>query len=487
MARGRVEGDELAYALVTPYSLHKSRTGGILARLLWADVQLVAARMYAPRLDSGFIEEYCDAIYDPEERHVSLLYQRLLIEYVIRNFGRPNVHGITNRLLLLVFQGPNAQRDIMEAVGHISQHVRGDNVRGTFGENVREDTAALSYDPAFLRLKQLQAKYARLRDVDLPQYRNEFFEPAVLTGACPQMHDAHLKIFRRYAYSDGGLVLDALDGMNAPDVEASLVILKPESLQNRNPMPGNLIDFFSRVDMRLTAAKVVQMSVEQAREFYGLKVAQFRRTLKHMVGDRAGKIVRMARELSREAARLAGGDSDRAMTPSNALALVEKAEGLLAREPEPGEIKPPVVARIFDELRRRLKDLNPPDEFYDKLSDDLKDVNALCEFNELIKYMTGKDPETGLSLKEGEGTRCMALLYCGRKALTVIRKRLKELRAVYGQNILVNRAHASDPEEDPEREFAVLGMPGGSRRESRPCDVEKMVTEFYGPEPSGRG
>ena len=75
----------------------------------------------------------------------------------------------------------------------------------------------------------------------------------------------------------------------------------------------------------------------------------------------------------------------------------------------------------------------------------------------------------------------MALLYSGPNALGVIRKRLKELREVYGQNVLQNRAHASDPDEDPAREMEVLGMPTATRQESRPCDVEKVVNEFYGP------
>jgi hypothetical protein len=63
----KTSNEELAYALITPYSLHKSRTGGIIARLLWANVSLVAARMYAPSPDGDFIQRYCDAIYDPEE------------------------------------------------------------------------------------------------------------------------------------------------------------------------------------------------------------------------------------------------------------------------------------------------------------------------------------------------------------------------------------------------------------------------------------
>src|SRR4051812_32442628 len=40
---------ELAYVIITPYSLHKSRTGGILARLITrTGLELVGARMFAP-------------------------------------------------------------------------------------------------------------------------------------------------------------------------------------------------------------------------------------------------------------------------------------------------------------------------------------------------------------------------------------------------------------------------------------------------------
>ena len=43
-------------------------------------------------------------------------------------------------------------------------------------------------------------------------------------------------------------------------------------------------------------------------------------------------------------------------------------------------------------------------------------------------------------------------------------------------------AHASDPEEDPVREVEILGMPSAPGGETRPCDVERVVSEFYGPD-----
>jgi len=48
--------EQLAYALITPYSLYKSRTGGIIGRLLGsARLELVAARMFV------FSDEFADA------------------------------------------------------------------------------------------------------------------------------------------------------------------------------------------------------------------------------------------------------------------------------------------------------------------------------------------------------------------------------------------------------------------------------------------
>ncbi len=481
MTQPGTAGDELAYALVTPYSLHKSRTGGILARLLWANVKLVAARMYAPRPGSSFIRDYCDAIYDPQESSVPLRYQRLLIDYIVKNFGRPNVRGISNRLAVLVFRGPNAQAEIADAVGHLTQHVRGDDVRGTYGDFFSEDLQQWRDAPIYEERRRLLDRYEALQEVQVPIRHNDFFEPAALTGRTPQMNRDHLDIFRRYAYSDGGFVLDAIEGLDPRDTETSMVILKPESFRHRNPLPGNLIDFFARTGMYITATKVLEMDVDKAQEFYGLKIPQFRRQLKGMVAERARQIVARARALSEEAVRRLGAPAAEATRPQAALELTRQVERLFADEPEPGQVKPRVVRRIYEELSERLQDLEPQESLYTELAEDLKDVNARAEFNELIRYMTGRDPETREPVESGQEALCMAILYSGDGALGVIRKRLKELRAVYGTNVLQNRAHASDPEEFPEKEREVLGMPASKSGESRPCDLERVVDEFYGP------
>ncbi len=44
-----MQTEELSYATITPYSMRKSRTGGIIARLISrTGLDLVAARMFAP-------------------------------------------------------------------------------------------------------------------------------------------------------------------------------------------------------------------------------------------------------------------------------------------------------------------------------------------------------------------------------------------------------------------------------------------------------
>jgi len=58
---------QLAYVIITPYSLHKSRTGGILSRLISrTGLDLVAARMFAP--SSELVQEYSEKIVSANDQ-----------------------------------------------------------------------------------------------------------------------------------------------------------------------------------------------------------------------------------------------------------------------------------------------------------------------------------------------------------------------------------------------------------------------------------
>src|ERR1700736_4808838 len=97
--------EELSYVLVTPYSIRKSRTGGIIARLISrTGLDLVRAMMFAPSKE--LVEAYAESIItDPEPRHRAT--QELIRQYVLNNFA-PDRQGRRQRVLFLVFRGPDA-------------------------------------------------------------------------------------------------------------------------------------------------------------------------------------------------------------------------------------------------------------------------------------------------------------------------------------------------------------------------------------------
>ncbi|MGB9603994.1 MAG: nucleoside-diphosphate kinase, partial [Limisphaerales bacterium] len=98
--------EQLAYVFITPYTLSKSRTGGILARLLArTGCELVAARMFAPSKE--LIEEYAKTIVnsnDPWDRKI----QELIREYVLSKMGPDPRTGVRRRVMALLFKGEDA-------------------------------------------------------------------------------------------------------------------------------------------------------------------------------------------------------------------------------------------------------------------------------------------------------------------------------------------------------------------------------------------
>jgi len=247
-------GDELTYVLITPYSLHKSRTGGIIARLLsLCPLEFVAARMYA--FSDSFVDAYRQtlALEDmPEE------IRRGLDQYVNDILRRRNRFGISNRAMLLLFRGPDAVRALRdEAVGPISPDVKGDTVRGTYGD------VAMAGPGEF-----------------------EFFEPAVLAPTTHAANDAQLRLLARFAESDGGVLTHVLKFPPGANVETTLVIIKPDNFARRSSRPGNIIDVFSRTGLFIVGARVLQMSTAMAEEFYRPLRAAFVERLKGNLAER---------------------------------------------------------------------------------------------------------------------------------------------------------------------------------------------------------
>jgi len=231
--------EELSYVLVTPHSIRKSRTGGIVARLISrTGLDLVAARMFAP--SDALVKEYAtNIVTDPEPRHRAT--QELIRKYALEKLMPSAAGGIRPRALLLVFKGDGAVLKIRSTVGHIvNERTSGETIRDTYGDYVADANGTVTY-----------------------------FEPAVLAPPDAASAERDLKIWAARSESEGGLLDNVVDFPPATKVEKTLVLIKPDNFRFPNARPGGVIDLFSRTGLYIIAFKVHRMSVAQAEEFYG--------------------------------------------------------------------------------------------------------------------------------------------------------------------------------------------------------------------------
>src|SRR5437016_13857909 len=248
---------ELAYVIITPYSLHKSRTGGILARLISrTSLEMAAARMFAPSPE--LVQEYSKVIVsanDPQDRRI----QELIRDYILQNLSPDPKTKKRRRVMMLVFQGEDAVRKVRSVVGNISPDRRGgETIRDTYGDLIVDEHGQVRY-----------------------------FEPAVLAAPNVEEAEGKLKLWARYSDTDGGLVENTIAYPPSEKPERTLVLIKPDNFRFPTGRPGNVIDFFSRTGLYIVGIKVHRMSVSQAVEFYGPVREVLRTKLKDMVGSKA--------------------------------------------------------------------------------------------------------------------------------------------------------------------------------------------------------
>lgn len=248
--------DQLAYAILTPHSLTRSRTGGIIARLIArTGLDLVAARMFAPSPE--LVKEYAAAILsakDPQEERI----QHLLRDYVVERFA-PDPLGRRQRVMLLLFRGPDAVRKVREVVGSFNPaNPTGQSIRDTYGDLVLDPNGDVRY-----------------------------FEPAVYAATTPEEAEKKLKVWARYSDSDGGVLQDVVAYGPDDKPERTLVLLKPDNFKFASGRPGNMIDFFSRTGLFIVGIKLHRMSVSQALEFYGPVREILRTKLRGVVAEQA--------------------------------------------------------------------------------------------------------------------------------------------------------------------------------------------------------
>ena len=249
---------ELAYVIVTPYSLYKSRTGGILSRLITrTGLDLAAMRMFAPSVELA--RQYAETVVsaeDPQDRKI----QELIYDYVLHNLSPDPKTGRRRRVLVMLFRGEDAVRKVRAVVGNLSPDRRsGETIRDTYSDLIMDD----------------DGKTVR------------YFEPAVLAAPTEKEAREKLKLWARFSDSDGGILEDVIAYPPGQIGERTLVLIKPDNFKFPTGRPGNVIDFFSRTGLYVVGVKVLHMSLEQALEFYGPVREVLRTRLKDGIGERA--------------------------------------------------------------------------------------------------------------------------------------------------------------------------------------------------------
>src|SRR5256886_2886322 len=144
-----MQTEELAYVIVTPYSMRKSRTGGIVGRLISrTGLDLVGGRMFAPGAELA--RRYADTIVtETDPRHRAT--QELIRDYVLKNFTG-KINGQQSRVMFLVFRGEDAVEKIHRTIGHIvHERTSGETIRDTSGDYITDDSGKdIYFEPAAL-------------------------------------------------------------------------------------------------------------------------------------------------------------------------------------------------------------------------------------------------------------------------------------------------------------------------------------------------
>ena len=270
--------DQLAYVLVTPHSIRKSRTGPILSRLISrSGLDLVDARMFAPSRELAEAYAATAVTDDPNPRHRAT--QELIRRYILNNLA-PDAKGQRARCLMLVFRGQDAVTRIMNVVGHIvHERTSAETIRDTYGDYIVDAFGNCTY-----------------------------FEPAVLAAPSAQAVASGLKLWASYSDKDGGVLDEVIPFPADAQVEKTLVLIKPDNFRFPNARPGGVIDLFSRTGLAIICFRVLRMSVAQAEEFYGPVLPVLEDKLKGPSGREARLVLEKEMEfpLSADAERQLG-------------------------------------------------------------------------------------------------------------------------------------------------------------------------------------
>lgn len=374
--------EQLSYVLVTPYTIAKSRTGGVLARLLSRlSLELVGAQMFAPTAE--FARQYAESVYHTYEGE-NPKGGRLLSDYILQSFSPSG--GRRHRVLMLLFRGENACARISDIAGPL--HNEQLTLESTTGETIRDTYADFFTD-----------------------YNNPdkvvYFEPAVLIPRKEETSLKHMKMLAEFI-KDEPNIIDNMSYRHPDRIERTLVIIKPDNWRYASSRPGTIIDMFSRTGLRIISCKVQQMTLNQAMEFYGPVKSMLVRKLAPVYGQQAKKSLE--------------------------------------------------------------KDFNVQlgDEMYELLTQTVGVQMSIDQYYQVLDFMSGCRPDTcPVEQRDYPGkVKSMVIVYEGEEAVQRIREVLGPtdptkapggtIRRDFGQNIMINTAHASDSLANADREMEIV-------------------------------
>jgi nucleoside diphosphate kinase len=229
---------ELAFVLINPYTIAKSRTGGVIARYMGrTDLDFVAARMFGPCRQ--LVDRYARSVRSahPADREMC----DLIADYVLKSYAPDPVTGEPKRVLMLLFEGEDAVHKTWQVTGSATlPWGSGETIRDTYGDYITDDEGTVKY-----------------------------FEPAVLVAPDKKRAASTLRLWNEYADSDGGVIDTSGDVQRGEGVERTLVLIKPDNFRFHSSRTGNIIDILSRSGLRIIGTKKFCMTVAQAERFYG--------------------------------------------------------------------------------------------------------------------------------------------------------------------------------------------------------------------------
>ena len=247
--------DELGLVLITDKSLARSITGYLIKEIFSGGIkplELIEARMYAPSPE--LMEKYNELIVEDSFK------EYLQREYVDRNKG-----PIKKRMMLLLFRGEEAISQILGIVGHISKRIDG-TIRNLFAEFIEDENGEI----------------------------RGFIDPAVVIIPNQERAKEVISLWAEYSQKDGGLLDTLIDwelllsnwdeyefealkyregiSYSLPElkrhIETTIVLIKPDNIYTKSRKVGEIINALSGPGLKLMGAKAVNMSVNQAVNFY---------------------------------------------------------------------------------------------------------------------------------------------------------------------------------------------------------------------------